>query len=639
MQHRFPRVDAPTYDPSMRGGTGLWLLLLSCGGEPSGGDDAGAPSDAAGDDADAAIAVTPVEPGSPRLTPCPAGWREIGGACEPLPDVDPASCATGEAIFPGDSACTPVGTPCTDDPWAADLPAEGDAAILFVASGGTGDGTRDDPLGSIADALAVPQRDGIVAIAKGTYRELVPLAGGRTLWGACVAETRIEAPSPSEQDGTVSIRGAGTHVQNLTIAGDRPAVWVVGDGRDVALEGVILDGASFMGWVVADGASAAGHDVVVRGTRARADGRFGQGINVQDASLDVERAVVEGNRHVGVSVTGLASVRLADTAIRGTFAEDSSGTFGRALNAQEGATATLERVVVEGNREVSVYVSGAALDATDLLVRDTAFDDVGNSGDGLQVREGATVELHRARFERNVRVAIAVKGAGASLVAEDTTVADTLAQPDGRFGQGLLALGDGSSVEAHRLVVERSRHVAVSFDGAVEGTLDDVTIRDTEAQALDGASGRGLNVQGGAQVALERVRVDRSRDVGLFVSGEGTRVTGVDCQIADTAARACAESTCADAPAGIGAGVYEGASLTLESFRVAAAPLCCVQLARAGEADLVVGEVTGCSIGLNLQVDGYDFGRLSDRVSYHDNARNLDAATLPLPLAEGDQPL
>ena len=56
-----------------------------------------------------------------------------------------------------------------------------------------------------------------------------------------------------------------------------------------------------------------------------------------------------------------------------------------------------------------------------------------------------------------------------------------------------------------------------------------------------------------------------------------------------------------------------------------------------GSADLHEGFVTSNVIGVNVQSAGFDIARLTDRVGYRDNDRNLDTDELPIPDIWGDE--
>jgi len=103
-------------------------------------------------------------------------------------------------------------------------------------------------------------------------------------------------------------------------------------------------------------------------------------------------------------------------------------------------------------------------------------------------------------------------------------------------------------------------------------------------------------------------------------------------------------SECEDCgQAGIGVGVYGGAQLELSRFLITGSPLCALQLAQggtaegvlwpeAGEADLSEGEISFNNVcGANVQAREFDVDRLTERVIYRENGRNLDMQQLPVP--------
>ena len=56
-----------------------------------------------------------------------------------------------------------------------------------------------------------------------------------------------------------------------------------------------------------------------------------------------------------------------------------------------------------------------------------------------------------------------------------------------------------------------------------------------------------------------------------------------------------------------------------------------MQIAEDGVMDLHEGQVLRNAIGVNVQTEGFDIERLTDRVIYHENDRNLDSEELPIP--------
>jgi len=92
----------------------------------------------------------------------------------------------------------------------------------------------------------------------------------------------------------------------------------------------------------------------------------------------------------------------------------------------------------------------------------------------------------------------------------------------------------------------------------------------------------------------------------------------------------------------------------MTDFLCSEAGLAGLQVASGGEADLhgvclpepvdLDGGGSGCEptalvqanpIGVNVQTEGFDLGRIQDGVVYRDNTRTLDATELPVPGAVG----
>src|SRR5689334_20997324 len=158
-------------------------LVAACGSEgtpPGGVDGGGPPGTDAGPPPEPVAPALAMAPMAGAVEPCRDGWRAIDpGAgngpvvCDPWPESGRATCAEGEAHFPGEPGCVRVGTECPAGDWADDLPASG---VVYVQPGATGgDGTRAMPFGSIGEAVTMGTRGATIALARGTYTEHVSL--------------------------------------------------------------------------------------------------------------------------------------------------------------------------------------------------------------------------------------------------------------------------------------------------------------------------------------------------------------------------------------------------------------------------------------------------------------------------------
>jgi hypothetical protein len=573
------------------------------------------------------VACDPWPGGGPAvLSPCPDGWLETTDAetgtvaCDPWPAGGREGCtAPDEAHFPGEPGCARVGTACTDDSWASGLPSDRPIRYVLAGAPAGGDGTRASPFGTIAEATAGAASGTIVALSKGTFDEVVVLASGVTLWGACVAETVVASSTPAVTAGTIQVRGRDTGLRNLRVGGRRPGVWVDGTSRSVLVQDAVIDAATGSGWLVARGGSAVGRGVVVRDTRSNeADRRFGNGLVVQSGgAADVRRAVFERNRESAVLVNGAdALLTLEDAAVRDTRSREADATCGYGLVVQSGGAAEVRRAAIEGNRtagllatgsgtrltledvaardtesqerdagsaqglhaelgaavsarrvlldrnrEFAVFLVGAGTVGTfeDLVIRNTRFRENDRQGGmAVRVESGAAAHVRRAAIEGNREVGAYAVGTGTSMTLEDVVVRDTQGrESDRQLGRALFA-EIGAAVEVRRALIERSREVAILVRGAgTTATLEDLVVRDTRSMESNGEGGRGLTVGEGAAAVVRRALFERNLDVAILAARTGSTVTIEDLVVRDTGSRD------ADRRGGRGLGVVDGASATV----------------------------------------------------------------------------
>lgn len=712
----------------------MWLLP-ACERPPTDEPDGGR-SDAAlpvtGPDIPWLDAGTPpiAAPAPPSFTPCPTGWREVAPSdaegvttCDPFLEAGALECPDGEAHFPGEPGCAPIGAPCPAGEWPEGL--RPDATVLFVrpgAEGGTG--TRDAPFGTVREAIAAAPDGATIALSRGLFTESVMVDRAVTVRGACARDTIITSPEIG-----VHLVAAGAALEDVSIRDTGSAGLAVYYTPGARVAGVLVERANVEGVLVAE-ATLDARALVVRDTRPDGDGYGGAAINVTDrAEVTMGRAILERNASYAAYVDD-ATLVASDVVLRDTRPQTADGRRGFGISVSSAGHAELTRALVERSSAAGVLARGAG---TSLVMTDSVLREVipgtgaGEDGMGISILDAARAELTRVRvagatdlaieaagidtviavsdalLERSGRGAafhtsayalatrlrvtacgilgVGVGGAEGSL--SDVSVSDTLAMSDVAVG----VLVNGARAAFSRLAVDRAEGVGVMAAGASTVVLEDSTIRDTRwaPPGGDGFLSRGLLAQLGAQVDAERVSIERTAGVGISVVGADARVTildgvvrdsvggfsdgwgsagvfverdaslslsrvvclrnetfGVaatlggaivlsDVAVWDTLPSACAFTTCADQPAGIGAAGYRGGRLGFSRFSIARAHLCGVQVAREGELDLADGEVAESAIGVCLQVEGYDVGRLTDAVRYRDNGATIEATTFPVP--------
>ncbi len=534
----------------------LALLAVCCGTSPAALPDAGL--DAA-DGAGLEWPLPPAPPAAPGLASCPMGWREVADetglvTCDPWPETGRRDdCAFDEAHFPGTPGCARVGTACPSDGWPEGLPS--DRPIVFVDDDAApgGDGTsRDGALATIGDALARAADGAVIALAVGRYDEAVMLTGSRTLWGACVGGTRLTSSAPADDLFVVHVVGAGATMRNLGI--DAPERAGIGLSSGAALvEDVVVSQArtaAIWAWIGA----AELQRIVVRATRPRSsDGQRGRGLVVSGgAMVNVADFVADQNADAGLFVFD------ASTSLEGHRVAVRGGS-GRGVDVQGGAQALLESLVAEEAYETGVLASG---DATRVEVRDAVVRDTrelnGRGGFGAQSIGGATLLLERVLAERNIQAGLIVSGASSRIDARDLVVRSTMprAMTPG-YGRGIVVQSGGQlGVERARLTSNRAVGLLVTESTSFAQAFD-LVIADTLAER-DGEGGMGISVESGARLVVERAIIERNTQAGLAAHTNGTMVEARDLVVRDTRPRSVAPS------AGRGVDVHGGATVTIE---------------------------------------------------------------------------
>jgi hypothetical protein len=251
----------------LRWSTLAFVAIVGC---DDGGDapDAMPPADATAESDPA----SPEPPELPLLTPCPEGWPERERSdqtfCHPFIDSVPL-CPAGQAHFPGEVACAPIGAPCPSgapDPFPKDVPTTAVVYAWADAAPG-GDGTRSAPFSSVGQALAAADRGATVVVGPGEYDVVLSPRNDVVVRGACVEQTRF-APTFGPGGAVVVVDGVQLTLRDLTIAATvGPAINARGAGAVVRLDGVSIDGAIDTGIAMIDGATLEATALAVRGAR------------------------------------------------------------------------------------------------------------------------------------------------------------------------------------------------------------------------------------------------------------------------------------------------------------------------------------------------------------------------------------
>lgn len=240
-------------------------------------------------------------------------------------------------------------------------------------------------------------------------------------------------------------------------------------------------------------------------------------------SLRLEQAAIERNRTARVVALGGATAALVDTVL--SFPAGESGIGEPGPIAIEGSSIVLERVRLERVPfgSVGVIDPGSSLLARDVVVRDTERGSDPNGGHGIEVVDGATGTLERVLIERARGVGLLASGA--DVAVSDLTVTGTLADGLGTFGRA-VEVQLGATIDGMRVNLSNNREatfVAAGADTMV--TLVDLVVEDTAERgcASVGCPGAGVGLGSylDAIVSVERFRIERNALAGAQLARGG----------------------------------------------------------------------------------------------------------------------
>ena len=488
----------------------------------------------------------------PSASQCPAGTLpDIAKGCLP---VGIASCApehldsrgvcrpTMTSCPPGTFATPAGGCPsedgpagCGDGPWGD--PVAPGSALRVDASAVTADpdGSLERPFATVGEALAASKPGGTILVAAGTYDEGLHIQKPVHLIGRCPSLVRITGAlaTTTPFDATVWVDGAqGVTIRGLYLGGEGVGV-ALSAGTAAALQHLVVEGAHGAGILsVGANTTVSLEDSVIRGTvPATGSSVGGRGVNIEDGAHAVmTRCALFANREVGLFVSSNGSSVLAsDCLIEGTLPVEETGTFGRGVVVQNGASATLEGNAIVGNHDVGVFV---ALPLTSLLstrnlvegTRARAAD--GTRGRGVVIGYGATATLFGDAVVNNREVGVFVSDYSTVAHVAGTLVRDTLP----RLSDGLLGVGVSVEVQAHAtfdhcaLLGNHDAGFSVSDPGTnaelsgclIEGTSPSGSAPDA------GDGGFGILATAGGHVQVSDTTLLSNTTAGMLVMGFGT---------------------------------------------------------------------------------------------------------------------
>ncbi|MEO1270377.1 MAG: hypothetical protein AAFX99_20010, partial [Myxococcota bacterium] len=360
----------------------------------------------------------PSQPSSPQPVgwDCPAGWsstsalslvdqtdttpeqttRELlASSTVCLPPELPESCPQGQMAVLG-QGCVPLGMACPqgDEPFhdvstlrqrttqgliRPDDPSPPyQGQVWYVLPGASGDGSREQPWGTIAQALEAADDGDLIALGAGEYLEEFSVQKQVAIVGACVQQTTLRAPDPDERRATVRITSrAGTWLSDVTITGERPGIAVGSDSQGaVHLQSVVVEYATATGVLILGARDVRAADMAIHHTQPRpSDRTLGYGLSVQSGGvLEGERLHISHNYDAGLFATDSdTQTTFRDLIVTHTQPQQSSANYGWGVCVQDGAVLEGERLLLSHNHDVGLFLALAGARATveDLVITHT----------------------------------------------------------------------------------------------------------------------------------------------------------------------------------------------------------------------------------------------------------------------------
>jgi hypothetical protein len=176
--------------------------------------------------------------------------------------------------------------------------------------------------------------------------------------------------------------------------------------------------------------------------------------------------------------------------IKDTLTQERDRLFGRGLNVQQGATASMAYSLVDGNQSIGVFVhgEGSAVDLQEVLVADTKSREYDlTTGRGLSVQGGGQATVRDSVFYQNRDVNVSAHGQDTALTLQRVMITDSLmrdcatADPPTCEGQGAgggLGAYDEAGVTVDAVNVAKAAQVGVQLAHLGTVTGSNLILRD-----------------------------------------------------------------------------------------------------------------------------------------------------------------
>ena len=468
------------------------------------------------------------EPGcAPIGPPCPVdGWPTD------LPSDRPILYVSALAGPGGDGTLAAPYTAITDA-----IAASPPSAVIAVAPGTyTGSLVLDTVGLSIAGAcmdviIEGSMRNPVINMRSSTAElSNLTLIGGREgliAWESTVQLRSIEiAPGATELlQAAVWGRASTITADSLVLRGPMNDGLIATTDASIELRRALIDGAMQSGVSLTNSSMSAESTALRDYGLADATGSaiFSHGVS----ELTLSSSAIENGLGEPVLTADESQITIVDSTIVGPPLDADAPLGGTAVIGP--GSLTLERVSISRLRGGGIIVAvGARLDARDVVVRDTVSATTGNAGHGIEVADGATASLERVLVDRATAVAFLVDGRETVVDATDLVVTATHGDRVGTFGRAIQVQSGGvmtllrAELRDNReaaVVVSRLRSLLTAEHLHVTGTQQR---RCAEEGGTCAAAGIGIGVYEQGAANVERVHISDSFITGIQIASDGS---------------------------------------------------------------------------------------------------------------------
>lgn len=466
------------------------------------------------------------------VTECAAGFAKdpSGWGCTPI--LAEVACTSGRERL-GSTKCEPV-SDC-----GGAFPPSSSGALLFVSAALSDAQVDATHFKDLAEAVAAAPANAVIAVDEGTYVTKASLklkAKGVSVVGRCTDKVIVKQTDGVIGSGVEIGLVDGITIKNLTFRGFNGAVSVL--GGKAKLDSLVIEDGLLGGVIVANsGADVSLSNVVVRGTKVRADNDQAFGVFVSNgANVTIQDSVFAGNEFVNVGAAKPGTkVTLSRSIVRdGKPFGDVPG-FGMGVYVAEGANITIDESAITDNSTSAVDVftqAGPKTSATirRSVVRGTKYDRVNKIARGVEAT-GSNVVLEQTTIAGNAQVEMLLS-TGTKATITNTTLRGN-PQPNDADRGALGFSNDGTTTTAKSLAIILPR-AGMEIQGTSKVDLDSSLILSTRAAPTvyenDHWVGVGISVERKATLKMTASTVQDARMAGILATGnvslEGTLIRG-----------------------------------------------------------------------------------------------------------------